>query len=67
MIDAWLYEALNLARLKYNPKLALCCEFILPDVDLGIPGWETIGGIIDYAVTDLDIDVDAGIRIVIVI
>jgi len=63
VIDSWLYEALNLARLKYSPKLALYCEFVLPDVDLGIPGWETIGGITDYAVANLDITVDAGIRI----
>ena len=60
-MDCWIFEALSIARSKYDkPKLAVAMEYLLPSTDIGIAGYEDLGGITDYAIGEMDIPISAG-------
>jgi hypothetical protein len=45
----------------YNKKdLVMSPEYVIPNANLGIEGFEDIGGITDYAFGTLEVEVDTG-------
>lgn len=45
----------------YNKKdLVMSTEYVIPNANLGIEGFEDIGGITDYAFGTLEVEVDTG-------
>lgn len=53
-------EALSIARRRFSKlNLAVATDFRLPPIDIGVQGFNGLGGICDFAVVELDIAMTA--------
>lgn len=52
---------MSIARSKFDKlKLAVAMEYPLPSTNIGIAGYEDLGGVTDYAIGEVDIPISTG-------